>query len=562
MIATAATQKTIPAIIPSPGKGSTELLMGPPVLKLLEDVSFMQEWNDLYNACPWATVFQSPAFVATWYNVYRGYLPILVKTETDGKLTGLLTLAKDKKGLITGAGANQAEYQVWLTADEKDETFIKTSLAKLYKFFPANRIQLKYIPASVPLHFTQKDSPWRKRCFVKTSPQPVMVINEDHFNSELKKKNRREKMNRLKRLGELKFERITEYNEFSEVFDELALQSDFRKGAMYNKIAFKTDANRKTFLLSLFEQQLIHATVLKINDKIIAANVSIGSNRQLHLSGINSFAAALARHSPGIIHFLMLGKLLAEEGADVFDLTPGADAYKEILATDHTVAYTLSIGNKNHKTLNRLQLGLNSLFKRSASLAGIKPEALKKAKKNYMLFKDKVVHVAKQGILQSSTYLINKLKPNKKTSKCWAVQKVNATSGVFNLQYDDLKDLLNFDNREIRYSQQEFLSDAMRRFEEGAHCYTWTDNGLLMGCAWIANMQSANNGYSYGNETEDFILSLSGVYCHRKGRKGFPYFLRSLANALALDAIQNKLFIVTDYNDDRSFELAGFQRLK
>jgi CelD/BcsL family acetyltransferase involved in cellulose biosynthesis len=561
MIATAATQKTITAYIP-PGKGTIELLMGPPVLKLLEDAGFMQEWNNLYNACPWATVFQSPSFVATWYNVYRSYLPILVKTETDGKLTGLLTLAKDKKGLITGAGANQAEYQVWLTADEKDETFIKNSLAKLFRFFPANHIQLKYIPASVPLHFTQKDSHWKKRCFVKTSPQPVMVINEDHFNSELKKKNRREKMNRLKRLGELKFERITDYNEFNEVFDELALQSDFRKGAMYNKIAFKTDANRKTFLLSLFEQKLIHATVLKINDKIIAANVSIGSNRQLHLSGINSFAAALARHSPGIIHFLMLGKLLAEEGADVFDLTPGADAYKEVLATDHTVAYTLSIGNKNHKTFNRLQSGLNGLFKRSASFAGIKPETLKKAKRNYTLFKNKFVHVAKQGILQSSTYLINKLKPNKKTSKCWAVQKVNATSGVFNLQYDDLKDLLNFDNREIRYSQQEFLSDAMRRFEEGAHCYTWTDNGLLLGCAWIANMQSAINGYNYGNETEDFILSLSGVYCHRKGRKGFPNFLRSLANALALDAIQNKLFIVTDYNDDRSFELAGFQRLK
>jgi CelD/BcsL family acetyltransferase involved in cellulose biosynthesis len=561
MIATAATQKTITTYIP-PGKGTTELLMGPPVLKLLEDAAFMQEWNNLYNACPWATVFQSPAFVATWYKIYRSYLPILVKTETDGKLTGLLTLAKDKKGLITGAGAGQAEYQVWLTADEKDETFIKTSLAKIYRFFPANRIQLKYIPASVPLHFTQKDPHWKKRCFVKTSPQPVMVINEDHFTGELKKKNRREKINRLKRLGELKFERITDYNEFSEVFDELALQSDFRKGAMYNKIAFKTDAGRKTFLLSLFEQNLIHATVLKINEKIIAANVSIGSNRQLHLSGINSFAAALARHSPGIIHFLMLGKLLAEEGTDLFDLTPGADAYKEILATDHTVAYTLSIGNKNHKTLNRLQSGLNSLFKRSASLAGIKPETLKKAKRNYTLFKNKFVHVAKQGILQSSTYLINKLKPGKKTSKCWAVQKVNAASGVFNLKYDDLKDLLNFDNREIKYSQQEFLSDAMRRFEEGAHCYTWTDNGLLMGCAWIANMQSAINGYSYGNETEDFILSLSGVYCHRKGRKGFPYFLRSLANALALDAIQNKLFIVTDYNDDRSFELAGFQRLK
>ncbi|MCS3802202.1 GNAT family N-acetyltransferase [Niastella sp. OAS944] len=561
MIATAAIPKSITTYIP-PGKGTTELLMGPPVLKLLEDAAFIQEWKNLYNACPWATVFQSPSFVATWYQVYRSYLPILIKTETDGKLTGLLTLAKDKKGLITGAGANQAEYQVWLTADEKDETFIKASLTKLYRFFPRNRIQLKYIPASVPLSFTKNDTPWNKRCFLKSSPQPVMVISEDHFNSELKKKNRREKINRLKRLGNLKFERINDYNEFYEIFDELALQSDFRKGAMYNKVAFKTDACRKEFLLSLFEQNILHVTVLKIDDRIIAANVSIGTKQQLHLSGINSFAAALARHSPGIIHFLMLGKLLAEEGADVFDLTPGADSYKEILATDHTVAYTLSIGNKNHKMFNRLQTGLNSWFKKTTALAGIKPEALKKAKKNYTLFKNKFIHVARQGILQSSAFLIDKLKPGNKTAKCWAVQRDNTNAGVFSLQYDDLKDLLNFDDREIRYSQQEFLSDAMRRFEEGAHCYTWTDNGLLLGCAWIGNMQSSINGYNYGNETEDFIMSLSGIYCHRKGRKGFPYFLRSVANALALDAVQNKLFIVTDYNDDRSFELAGFQRLK
>ena len=96
MIATAAMPKSITTYIPS-GKGTTELLMGPPVLKLLEDAGFLEEWKNLYNACPWATVFQSPSFVATWYQVYRSYLPILIKTETDGKLTGLLTLAKDKK---------------------------------------------------------------------------------------------------------------------------------------------------------------------------------------------------------------------------------------------------------------------------------------------------------------------------------------------------------------------------------------------------------------------------------------------------------------------------------
>ncbi len=250
-----------------------------------------------------------------------------------------------------------------------------------------------------------------------------MVINEEHFTSELKKKNRREKINRLKRLGDLKFERITDFNEFNAIFDDLALQSDFRKGAMYNKVAFKTDPLRKTFLLSLFKQNNIHATVLKINDQIIAANVSIGTSKQLHLQGINSFAASLARHSPGIIQFLMLGKLLAEEGTEVFDLTPGADGYKDILATHHSVAYTLSIGNKYHNITNRLQAGLNNSLKKAATVAGIKPDALKKARKSFTFYKEKCRHVVKQGLVQTARYVFDKLNRGTKTSKCWALQK-------------------------------------------------------------------------------------------------------------------------------------------
>ena len=48
--------------------------------------------------------------------------------------------------------------------------------------------------------------------------------------------------------------------------------------------------------------------------------------------------------------------MLAEEGVDVFDLTPGADGYKDTLATDYTIAHTLSIGNTSHRFINHLQV--------------------------------------------------------------------------------------------------------------------------------------------------------------------------------------------------------------
>ena len=549
MIASAEKTKTVAPFF-SPGQGSTELLTGEAVLSLLENTRFMNGWNHLYSTCARATVFQSPSFVATWYRIYKAtYLPILIKTECAGKLTGLLTLAKDNHGLITGAGANQAEYQVWLTADENDDTFIRSALTEIHRVFPRNNILLKYIPAGFSLDFTKKDPVWNKRCFVKTHPQPVMIIDDAHLTSELKKKNRKEKINRLKRLGELKFERISDYKAFASIFDELAVQADFRKGAMYNKVAFKTDPLRKKFLLALFEQNNLHTTVLKLNNNIISCNVSVQGNNQLHLQGINSFAAAFARYSPGIIHFLMLGKLMAEEGVDVFDLTPGADAYKETLATDHSVAYTLSIGNNFHSFTNRLKAGLTDYLKKTAAVARVKPGTLKKWQRSFTLHKEKLVRVTKQGIKPLFAYFFNQLKGRSKTTTCWIVPTIFKTPafGLLTIQKDNLNNLLDFDQRDIRYSQQEFLAGAMQRFEEGAHCYSWAEDGVLLGCAWITNMK-----------TEWSIISMSGLYCHPKGRNQFYRFLKSVAAEVAIDTTHSRIYIITESDNYSAFEKAGF----
>ncbi|OQP57725.1 hypothetical protein A3860_08830 [Niastella vici] len=554
--------KTFGVAIP-PATASIKLLTGSAVLNLLNDEAFLDGWNRLNNACPWATVFQHPSFVATWYRVYENdWLPVLIKGEQAGKLTGLLTLAMDKKGLITGAGANQAEYQVWITADANDEAFIKNALQVLRRTFPRKKVLLKYVPAGVSLVFTKKDPVFKKRCFVKTSPQPVMLIDEAHFTSELKKKNRREKINRLKKMGELSFERITGFNRFVGVFDELALQSDFRKGAMYNKVAFKTDPWRKKFLLLLFQQNILHTTLLKINDKIVSANVSIGDNRQLHLQGINSFDAAYARYSPGIIHFLMLGKLLAQEGATVFDLTPGADGYKETLATDYSVAHTLSIGNNYHGFTNRLKTGLNNYLKNAATSIGIKRDVFKKGQRSYILLRGKCMHMARQGVASFFALFFNKLKSTRKTSKCWVVCKGFATSGLLNCRRDDLHHLLQYDQQGSWYSRQEFLADAMDRFTAGGHCYSWAEDGRLLACVWIASAPAENTAYKFVHETEGFIISLSALYCNPKGRKQFPLFLRSLGNVLALDNPHSSFYLLTDRNEDRAFEKAGFYRLQ
>jgi CelD/BcsL family acetyltransferase involved in cellulose biosynthesis len=550
--------KTVVSLFQQDFEG-TELLSGEKVYTLLEDTRFLVEWNQLWKACPWATVFQSPSFVATWYRIYRkDFVPVLIRTVHAGKITGLLTLAADKNGLITGAGANQAEYQVWLTADANDEQFIKNALLEVRRVFPRRKILLKYIPADVSLGWAEKESKWRRRCFVKTSSHPLMIVNGAHLTSELRKKNRKEKINRLNRLGELTFERINDYEAFASIFDELALQSDFRKGAMYNKIAFKTDPLRKELLLALFKQNDIHATVLKINDKIIASNVSMQGPNQVHLQGINSFDAAYARHSPGIIHFLMLGKMLADEGVKVFDLTPGADPYKDMLATEHTKAATLSIGNNFHGFTGRLKYNIHNFLKNKALGFGIKAQTLKKVQRDFTSYTTKLRNITPAGFGAMSGRFIEKLKWHSKDSKCWIVQyPALPTTGLLPIQKDNLQDLLEFDKHETWYSKQEYLSDAMRRLEIGEHCYSWVENGKLLGCAWLTNGKHATAEYDTG-KIDGWFISLSGLYYHQKGRNRLPFFLQSVAAELAADTICETFYIVNNCKDQRIFEKAKF----
>jgi hypothetical protein len=132
---------------------------------------------------------------------------------------------------------------------------------------------------------------------------------------------------------------------------------------------------------------------------------------------------AYARYSPGIIHFLMLGKLLAAEGVHIFDLTPGADGYKDILATDYTVAHTLSIGNKYHRFTNRLQTGLNTCFKKAAFSIGVQRDTLKKGRRSLTLCKEKFVNVANQGFTSLFALFFNILKKRRTTITYLVVQK-------------------------------------------------------------------------------------------------------------------------------------------
>src|SRR5438128_12499301 len=116
---------------------------------LVRDRSFQRGWDDLYGRCPWATSFQDPAFVATWYTTFASrFIPAVVsETGPDGRLVGLLALglSRDRRQLVV-AGANEAEYQVWLATPECGDSFIEKALTRLGGELPRGPLGSKELP--------------------------------------------------------------------------------------------------------------------------------------------------------------------------------------------------------------------------------------------------------------------------------------------------------------------------------------------------------------------------------------------------------------------------------
>lgn len=504
---------------------SVEVVTGEKVLQLFSDENFLLAWENIYRACPWATVFQSPTFVTTWYTTYqKEYMPVMVLGKCSGKITGMLHLAQSKSGIITGAGEELAEYHVWITNNTTDD-FIEDALKKIYHDFKGCRIQLKYIPATTALEWTKNNHFFKQHGFLKDFRQPLLKLDPIHLEKELKKKNRKEKINRLKRIGEFEFEQVTDDGRLNSIIDELSAQFDFRKGAMYNALFFLNDPYRKIFLLKLFRKGIVHVSLLKLNGAIIASNASIFGKGWVHLQGLNTHTPSYAKYSPGILHFLMLGQHLAKHDFSIFDLTPGDDPYKNILATHSITSYKLIIDKPFKKLTYTLKNNIVKNFKKVLIRFNISPVKLKW---KYLFYSDKLTNRIKKGLTPSKIkHLIYPRLFDRYKLFFLKKEAISFHVEINNLKKDCLEDLLLYKTNRHGMTRWEFLKDALHRFEDRQSCYTYSEPGKLLFCVWVYKQQQKE---AIKDSKDNPILSgsqvLDGFYYH-------PYSIKVLKNYIS-----------------------------
>ena len=521
----------------------------------LSNDSFLAEWDRLFEACPWATVFQSRAFVTTWYQAYQAkYQPIIIRAEYNGQLTGLLTLAvpaSGDKGHIIGAGQFEAEYHAWLTAASDHGRFIKMALSKVLQLFPDFAIHLRFIPPPAPLQWTE-ESFWKKRCVLYATKRPLMDMSDRGLDKIFRKNEFRNKYSRLKKLGKVDFEHITSKDQFAVILEEVKDLYDFRRGAMFNKNLFMEDPRKVDFLLGLFEQNLLHVTVLKVNGRLFATNVATAMNNWVHLCGINVHIPFQARYySPGFVNFILLSQLLASEGVSVFDLTPGGDFYKDRMATKYDQVHELMISNSR---LYRLKRILRKKIYEQLDKAGKWPMGTELALRKLLYqLKGRIRQAKKQGFLRTALDKLSNLvnAPKKKVY----VASVRGLSGnsTITVNRDSLKDMLSFEAEGTWMTRWEFLEDAMHRYEVGEHSYSYSENGRLLHCIWLKENNTFNVGDAQpkDNETNGDYFQLQGYYCHPTGQDRQIEFIEAVIAAVEGDQRDLTVQVITSTQDKR-----------
>jgi hypothetical protein len=495
---------------------SIKIATGNEVFDLCNDPDFSVGWDRLYELCPWGTSFQSRGFVSNWYKFHlEEFLPLLVFETKAGKLNGILPLTiplphassmqlRNKRVRLVGAGGYDAEYHTWLSPDlEEGEIFIRKALDAVFAYYPTHDLSFRFLPATTPLNWVHTDSCWKQSAVLQPYERPLMEMYNPDFLKIPKKRGFKLKLNRLKRLGKVEFKSITDLEDFSDKVREIAIQFDFRQGSMFNKISYLDRPHRIQFLIALHKEGLLHTTVLLLNDKIIASIIAVKTRKWVHLGCINSHSPFHAHHSPGFVHFILLGQQLVEDKIDVFDLTPGGDAYKHRMATNSDTVHELLItNNKGYFLKRKMRMKIHGYLTKS----GRRPQSMElEIRKKFTFFKAKLACFKTKNILRCIQNYAGK-----EALYIFTHPKNYHLIDELPVKENSLEDLLYYSDRLSRWA---FLETAMKKLENGENAYTWVENNQLMACIWTS-LPNPRQLEKYGLNLDKNDILFNNFYHH------------------------------------------------
>ncbi|HIO91394.1 MAG TPA: GNAT family N-acetyltransferase [Leucothrix mucor] len=495
----------------------------------LADAEFIAQWKALSKQSSDFSLIQECGFVTSWYASYRNkYDPILLLAyDQKEELVGILPLAlHQQEKSISHAGDDQAEYAGWVCKQGHQEEFLILSLIQLKQKFGLKKWQWGWLPPHTNIDCLQSEKLKDHGIYINLSAyeSPIYNLKDSARIKKLRKsKSIRSNINRLKRSGDLRVERITDVKVAKEIFIDLKKKANFRNLAAYNNIPFEDDKNKEHWHLDhLASGEGAHFTVLWQGDELLACNFGFCSDDTV-MMGLVTYNPVQGEYSPGSIFLIMLIEFLTEEGFHYLDLTPGGDPYKERFCNAHQTLYkAVFCFSQVCKFKDDLLTSVKNKIKQKYSyrdLVQIKSTVEKKVK----------------GLLAyDSDQLFNK--NNELFKYTTGVDNTEA----LNIRVQKYDDLLLYKNTKGYKQHKDIVFSALRSFERGDTLYSLLNEGELVAFVWRStsgrkHLDSQINDLTnaLGNET-----LLYGLYCLR-GNNENKVLISFLQNVMQLISLES-----------------------
>jgi len=471
------------------------MFKGADAIKLLSQHEFVDKWKELQDQCPWKSSFQGHDFSLSWYESYTHAMPVLICEYGDnGDLVGLIPLAIIDASNAVVTGSQQAEYQAWLSSAECPVTFLKDTITMLIKNgMLSNYLSLKYLvkhPAMEP-YLAQLNA---DLCLSIEHDRPLLLLNSEEIANSFKKKNNKSKFNRLKRMGELTFKRVTESANFAAIIDLIIAQYDFRQGAAHDSFPFFSDPNKREFHLAWFARNPdnFHITTMMLDDELVSALIGVVNGNSVSIA-IITYSPLFSTYSPGKLHIMMLSQQLVEDGFEYLDLTPGGDTWKSRFADSFDTVYEYRIYTKQASVQQYCSKEKRlAQIKKLLSIIGVTPDQLRGlVSKVKMLSPSVVINKAASLLPQSVEMRFYRIDME--------TYQQNEPIEV-KLVRNHFSDFVYFTSRDHLQTRQGVAATALSRLERGECCYTYRIQNKLAYFGWLCPKRTVTDVSEVGQQ--------------------------------------------------------------
>ncbi len=449
--------------------------------KYIQCNDFIKKWDNFSKLSNHCMITQEYEFISSWYQFYTSlYDPLLILGYYDNELVGILPLALSKKdNSLCHAGAYSSAYHGWLCFKEYESEFLLQSLITIKQNLAIKKWHWLYIPPDVNTDWLKDNRLKNHGIFVEIieSVSPIyQLADQTRIDKVRKSRSLRPLINRLKREGELRIEKIVDRKRADALFDVMANQSNFRKLALYNYLPFKYDPLRKDWYLSRLENNdNIQFVILWQGDKLLACSLAYCSKERV-IGIMSSYDPVQSASSPGTVFFILYIDYLREKGYQYLDFTPGGESYKERFCNDYkrvikptfTFDYQSRIKQESKLILKKYYNSLLKVKKIDQTFKNIKNLKHKSIK---TLCKNKI-----KANIEGKGQLFLYKNPHFYTQQ----------AGLYCVNQQHYPDLFLYKDIERCYLPKQMASDALRSFSRRDSLYSIVSDGELQLFAWLA----------------------------------------------------------------------------